>query len=192
MKCFPTYLGTLLLLAVPLPALHAQEATIDTAQPQVSAPDFDSLAELFKNSCFIALDDVDAIIAAVETSSISFAKQPVRIGRKWTADKIALTYVGRGKLPAKLPAPQCAVSAELNEEGDHLALKSKLWRKLGISGGRSSGKGGKYSSVIDINGEDNSKRRLFFTSQTGQSGRTYIKMMLVRLKQQNDMQESSQ
>ncbi|WP_164114594.1 hypothetical protein [Sphingorhabdus sp. Alg239-R122] len=184
-----TYWGILLLLTAPLPVLHAQEDAPNIAP--VRTPDFENLTQLFKESCYTALDDVEAVSTVVTASGFGFTKQAVRIGRKWTADNMALTYVGIGKLPAKLPAPQCALSAQLASKNDHLTLKSALWRKLGISGGRSSGKGGKYNSIIDIDGEDNSKRRLFFTSQKGQSSRIYIKIMLVKLKQQNDMQESN-
>ena len=149
----------------------------------ITPVDYSSLADFFGASCFKSLDNPAGVAAAVEASDYDLDPQDKqKIGKAWIAPSISIYYVAKGELPGNLPTPQCSIRAQIDASGEHLDRKAMLERKLGITGGKSKGKGGVFQSEWNFADADGGKRRMFFKSHAMASGKLQVSLTLFRLK----------
>lgn len=170
----------MLLFALPLAVAQVQDG--GTLEPVAAA---DAVA-LFKRVCVAPFPDPERFKTVIASPDLAMRitpktpEQAMQPGDSWYNATVQVGYAAADWLPRDLPSPQCHLTARLDTSPDHPAIVAAATTALGLTAGKTSGKG-RVQTRWDVQ-LPGSIHRYFLETTPGLGGSYQIRLSILNLR----------
>lgn len=174
--------ATTALLSMPATAQDVTAVLEQREASERSETSAEKAIQAFRDLCFSTFPSNRDFLRGMTGNSYGFVRDKTsRAPWRWDNGSLKLDYITPDMARGTLPAPQCAVIAEIPNDRDHLAIASDINRALLIGDGKSSGRRGLNTTIWTISNAAGEQLRIFFKSNAEGDSRLTIRLNLMKL-----------